>query len=146
MVCINGCCGIVFCLWPILCHHPSTPHQLTSSTYIHLQPSSLGSSYEHNFEGRKNLLHPVSTNFAPAWAQFCPKKAIFFKPTLSHFPSRLRCCGSMSKFCTSFDQKNTRWAQILHQLGESFWQKKPCTSYEHHFEKETPDEHKFCIS
>ena len=65
MVCINGCCGHFFSfslanLVPTsslihLCHTTPPPHIRCESprilhTYIHLQPSSLGTSYGHNFE------------------------------------------------------------------------------------------------
>ena len=62
-------------------HHPSTPHQLTSSThiyiyiYIHLQPSSLGTSYGHDFEEKRQM----STNLAPTWPQF-PQKSVTETP------------------------------------------------------------------
>ena len=133
MVCVNGCCGQGFSLWRILCQplhyftqcHTTPP--LTSHTpNIHLQPSSLCTSYEHNSEENNQM----NTQFCTSWQQFWPKNTLEkhqclsqHEPTWSHFPSRLGSCGNMNTFCARIT--GNRWAFLkLHRLWAPFLRKK----------------------
>ena len=162
MVCINGCCSQFFSLANLVPtsppihpvpHHPSTQHSdanhLTSPLRAHPPPAFLS---WHQLLAQPLERTQGEHTFCPYLTQSAQKstrKAPDFQPTINHVPYRLRCCGSMSKFCTSQEhhfegkhqmsthvaparslarstilkKKRIRWAQIAHQPGEPFWRK-----------------------